>query len=100
MLLLIYNNNIELNITKAYDLAEKNGYSVVRELVGHGVGARLHESPEVPNYGKRGRGVKLREGLVIAIEPMINMGTKDIVQLNSEPSLKENDSFLFNLNSK
>ena len=56
--------------------AERNGFSVVRELVGHGVGASLHESPEVPNYGKRGRGVKLQEGLVIAIEPMINLGVK------------------------
>jgi methionyl aminopeptidase len=59
---------------------EKYGFSVVRELVGHGVGKFLHESPEVPNYGKRGNGVKLQEGLVIAIEPMINMGTKNIVQ--------------------
>lgn len=62
--------------------AEDHGYSVVRELVGHGLGKSLHESPEVPNYGKRGRGVKLNEGLVIAIEPMINMGKKEIVQLN------------------
>jgi len=61
--------------------AERNGYTVVRELVGHGVGENLHESPEVPNYGKRGRGVKLQEGLVIAIEPMVNMGVKEIVQL-------------------
>lgn len=56
--------------------AETNGFSVVRELVGHGVGRNLHESPEVPNYGKRGRGMKLNKGLVIAIEPMINLGTK------------------------
>ena len=62
--------------------AERNGYTVVRELVGHGVGENLHESPEVPNYGKRGRGVKLQEGLVIAIEPMVNMGVKEIVQLD------------------
>ena len=54
--------------------AEKHGYGVVRELVGHGVGTRLHEKPEVPNYGKRGSGVKLEEGMVIAIEPMINAG--------------------------
>ena len=54
--------------------AEKNGYSVVRELVGHGVGFRLHEKPEVPNYGKRDSGSKLEEGMVIAIEPMINAG--------------------------
>jgi len=62
--------------------AESFGYGVVRELVGHGVGENLHESPEVPNYGKRGRGVMLKEGLVIAIEPMINMGTRRILQHN------------------
>lgn len=56
------------------------GYTVVRELVGHGLGRDLHESPEVPNYGKRGRGTKLNEGLVIAIEPMINLGTKNVLQ--------------------
>jgi methionyl aminopeptidase len=55
--------------------AEKNGFGVVRELVGHGVGVKLHEKPEVPNYGKRGSGIKLEEGMVIAIEPMINAGT-------------------------
>lgn len=60
--------------------AEKEGFSVVRELVGHGIGRNLHESPEVPNYGKRGQGLKLQSGLVLAIEPMINMGTKNIVQ--------------------
>lgn len=59
---------------------ESFGYSVVREMVGHGVGRDLHEKPEVPNYGKRGRGMLMREGLVIAIEPMINLGVKEIVQ--------------------
>ncbi len=54
--------------------AEAHGYGVVKELVGHGVGAKLHEKPEVPNYGKRGSGAKLEEGMVIAIEPMINAG--------------------------
>ena len=54
--------------------AEKHGFGVVKELVGHGVGTRLHEKPEVPNYGKRGTGIKLEEGMVIAIEPMINAG--------------------------
>ncbi len=54
--------------------AEKHGYGVVKELVGHGVGFKLHEKPEVPNYGKRGSGIKLEEGMVLAIEPMINMG--------------------------
>jgi methionyl aminopeptidase len=58
---------------------EIHGYSVVRELVGHGIGRNLHESPEVPNFGKRGSGLKLQEGLVIAIEPMINMGTRNVV---------------------
>lgn len=58
------------------------GYGVVRELVGHGLGKKMHESPEVPNYGKRGRGPKLKEGLVIAIEPMINMGTRRVIQLS------------------
>lgn len=56
----------------------KNGYGVVRELVGHGLGKNLHEDPQVPNYGKRGSGPKLKEGLVLAIEPMINMGIKDV----------------------
>ena len=60
--------------------AEANGYGVVRELVGHGVGESLHESPEVPNYGKRGNGPKLQDGMVIAIEPMINMGDRKIKQ--------------------
>ncbi|WP_234736432.1 type I methionyl aminopeptidase [Tellurirhabdus bombi] len=59
---------------------EQFGYTVVRELVGHGVGKNLHEGPEVPNYGKRGQGAKLKEGMVIAIEPMINLGKKNIVQ--------------------
>ena len=59
--------------------AEKNGFSVVRELVGHGIGRHLHEKPEVPNYGKRGSGMVLKEGLVIAIEPMINLGTKGVI---------------------
>ena len=54
------------------------GYGVVRELVGHGLGQSMHEDPQVPNYGKRGIGVKLKEGMVLAIEPMINMGKKDV----------------------
>lgn len=58
--------------------AEDHGYGVVRELVGHGLGRELHEEPQLPNYGKRGSGKKLREGLVAAIEPMVNMGTEKI----------------------
>ncbi len=61
--------------------AESHGYGVVRELVGHGLGKEMHESPEVPNFGRRGRGPMIKEGLVIAIEPMINMGTKNVKQL-------------------
>lgn len=61
---------------------EKNGYGVVRELVGHGLGREMHEGPEVPNYGRRGKGPKLSEGLVVAIEPMINMGTQRVKQLS------------------
>lgn len=61
------------------EYAESFGYGVVRELVGHGVGRKMHESPEVPNFGARGRGPLLKEGMVICIEPMINMGTKAVV---------------------
>ncbi|MBN7813846.1 type I methionyl aminopeptidase [Algoriphagus pacificus] len=59
---------------------EAKGYTVVRELVGHGIGRNLHEAPEVPNYGKKGSGPLLKAGMVIAIEPMVNLGTRNIVQ--------------------
>ncbi len=59
-----------------------NGYSIVRELMGHGVGRNLHEDPEVPNFGLRGKGPLLKEGMVIAIEPMVNLGGKGVKQLN------------------
>jgi|TARA_R110000737_G_scaffold349591_2_gene386183 methionyl aminopeptidase len=62
--------------------AEKNGYGVVRDLVGHGLGKSLHEDPQVANYGRRGRGKKIQNGLTIAIEPMINMGTEKVEQLD------------------
>ena len=61
---------------------EDRGYGVVRELVGHGLGRKMHEDPEMPNYGKRGRGKKLINGMVVAIEPMINLGTHKINQLS------------------
>lgn len=60
--------------------AENAGFTVVRELVGHGVGRRLHEPPDLPNYGKKGRGERIKNGLVLAIEPMINMGQRFVVQ--------------------
>ena len=61
-------------------LVESNRFSVVRELVGHGVGKNLHEDPQVPNYGKRGSGLKLADGMVLAIEPMVNAGKKNVVK--------------------
>jgi methionyl aminopeptidase len=64
------------------DYAERHGYGVVRELVGHGIGKSLHEKPDVPNYGRKGAGVMLKQGMTLAIEPMINMGTKNVKQLS------------------
>jgi len=72
--------------------AEKNGFSVVREMVGHGLGSALHEEPEVPNYGRRGKGAKLPAGLVICIEPMINLGEKEIVQENDGWTIRTLDN--------
>ena len=71
--------------------AESHGYSVVREMVGHGIGRKLHESPEVPNYGKRGSGKKLVEGMVICIEPMINAGTRSVKIHKDGWTLSTND---------
>ncbi|NQY09222.1 MAG: type I methionyl aminopeptidase [Flavobacteriales bacterium] len=70
---------------------EERGYTVVRELVGHGLGKNLHEGPEVPNYGKQGKGLKLQKGLVIAVEPMINMGKKEIIQKNDGWTIRTKD---------
>ena len=70
---------------------EQFGYGVVRELVGHGVGRKLHEDPQVPNYGKRGTGTKLSEGIVIAIEPMITFGKRDIIQERDGWTIKTKD---------
>jgi methionyl aminopeptidase len=69
----------------------KHGYGVVRELVGHGLGKNMHEDPQVPNYGKRGSGPVLKEGLVIAIEPMINMGKKDVYTESDGWTVKTKD---------
>ena len=71
--------------------AESGGYSVVRELVGHGLGTKLHEPPEVPNYGKRGTGAKMEKGLVICIEPMINLGKKETMQMSDGWTIKTVD---------
>lgn len=72
--------------------AEKHGYGVVRDLVGHGLGRSLHEDPQVPNYGRRGRGKKIQNGLTIAIEPMINMGTERVVQLDDKWTIVTEDN--------
>ncbi len=71
--------------------AESGGYSVVRELVGHGLGRKLHEPPEVPNFGKRGTGPKMEKGLVICIEPMINLGKKETFQMKDGWTIRTAD---------
>ncbi len=71
--------------------AESGGYSVVRELVGHGLGRRLHEPPEVPNYGRQGSGPKMEKGLVICIEPMINLGRKETMQMRDGWTIRTTD---------
>ncbi len=71
---------------------EKYGYGVVRELVGHGLGKEMHEDPEMPNYGRRGRGKKFKEGMVVAIEPMINLGTHRIKQFSDGWTIKTADN--------
>ena len=71
--------------------AEANGFTVVRELVGHGVGRNLHEEPQVPNFGRRGQGCKLTTGMVIAIEPMINMGKRYVYQLSDGWTIRTRD---------
>lgn len=70
---------------------KKYGYGVVRELVGHGLGKNLHEDPQVPNYGKRGSGSKLKEGMVLAIEPMINLGKKEVYTENDGWTVRTKD---------
>lgn len=70
---------------------EKQGYSVVRELVGHGIGREMHEAPEVPNYGRRGIGPVIKNGMCIAIEPMINMGGKKVVFENDGWTVRTKD---------
>lgn len=71
--------------------AESAGFGVVRELVGHGIGRDMHESPEVPNYGRRGTGALLRNGMCICIEPMINMGSKNVVFENDNWTVRTKD---------
>jgi len=69
-----------------------NGYSVVREFVGHGVGRKLHEEPQIPNYGRPGSGPKLKAGMTLAIEPMVNLGTASIRVLDDHWTVVTSDS--------
>lgn len=73
---------------------EERGYSIVREFVGHGVGAQMHEEPEVPNYGRAGRGPRLCTGMTLAVEPMINAGKRNIVMLDDEWTIVTEDGSL------
>lgn len=68
----------DIGYTVQQYIEKQHNYGVIRELVGHGIGKNLHEAPDVPNYGKQGRGIKLKEGLVIAIEPMVNLGSREV----------------------
>ena len=76
------------------EYVEKNGYSVVRDLVGHGIGRNLHEDPSVPNFGRRGRGVKLASGMTLAIEPMVNAGRYDVFVLDDDWTVVTEDGSL------
>jgi len=72
--------------------AERHGYSIVRELVGHGIGAKMHEKPDVPNYGRRGSGVRLQKNMVLCIEPMINMGNRKVFEENDGWTVRAKDN--------
>lgn len=71
---------------------EQFGYGVVRELVGHGIGKQMHEKPEIPNFGRRGSGMKLKDGMTICIEPMVNLGSKEVVQYDDGWTIATADS--------
>ena len=76
------------------EYVEKNGFSVVRDLVGHGIGKNLHEDPNVPNFGHKGRGLKLAQGMTIAVEPMVNAGGYEVVQLDDDWTVETEDGSL------
>lgn len=76
------------------EYVEKHGYSVVRDLVGHGIGRNLHEDPSVPNFGRAGKGVKLAAGMTIAVEPMVNEGEYDVVVLDDDWTVETEDGKL------
>ncbi len=87
------NNRVgDISFTVENNTAKKYGYGVVRELVGHGVGKKLHEDPQIPNYGRRGDGKRLKEGMILAIEPMINLGTHKVFTLDDNWTVVTADS--------
>ena len=90
----VYGNRVSDISNAIQQYVEARGYSVVREYIGHGVGASLHEAPEVPNFGKPGRGPRLVPGMTIAIEPMINMGTHAVKVLPDGWTVKTMDGKL------
>jgi methionyl aminopeptidase len=86
------NNRVgDISFAVEQHTAKEYGYGVVRELVGHGVGRKLHEDPQVPNYGRRGDGKRLKEGMVLAIEPMINLGSREVITLEDGWTVKTVD---------
>jgi len=87
----IYGNTVGDIGFAIQQFTELKGYSVVKELVGHGIGKKLHESPEVPNYGKQGAGIKLEDGMVLAIEPMVNIGSDGVVQKDDGWTIETKD---------
>tara|TARA_Y100001968_G_C19335430_1_gene706597 strand:+ start:30 stop:800 length:771 start_codon:yes stop_codon:yes gene_type:complete len=87
----IYGNTIGDIGFSIQQFTESKGYSVVKELVGHGIGKNLHESPEVPNYGYQGKGMRLEDGMVLAVEPMINIGSEEVIQKDDGWTIETRD---------
>src|SRR6266487_77892 len=89
----VFPGNICISLNdEVVDEARRFGFSVVREFVGHGVGRKMHEEPQIPNYGKRGSGSKLKAGMTLAIEPMINIGTSDVRLLDDGWTVRTADA--------
>ena len=90
----VHGNKIGDVSAAVQEYVEKHGYSVVRDLVGHGIGRNLHEDPSVPNFGRYGKGVKLAQGMTIAVEPMVNQGAYDVVCLDDDWTVETEDGSL------
>lgn len=87
-------NHLHMISAAIQDYVEAHGYSVVRDLVGHGIGTHLHEAPEIPNFRQRGRGIKLQAGMTLAIEPMVNAGAYDVEWLDDDWTVATRDGSL------